>query len=310
MSPVAVRDEFQGADSMRQLQQRYFIRGMRSLGIVVTLLISGSVSARTDRGWLPSFEDAELVAAQQQIPLLVHFHAPWCGPCRQMDKDLFSSPVVQRALQNGLAAVKVDITKRPDLKKRFAAESIPRDIVVHPDGSVQTLSVGVVPQGSYLSILRRTAARGRTIAMMLMGDADSVESLPAGSGEHSNEEIIGLSGYCPVMLTGSKEWMPGKSNLAERYRGVLYYFSGQQQRLEFLKNPDRYAPRNLGCDPVVLFHEQRAVTGRIRFGAFFDDKLYLFRTAASRREFKLQPLRYTRIQHAVMSSELTGQRFR
>ena len=40
-----------------------------------------------------------------------------------------------------------------------------------------------------------------------------------------------------------------------------------------------------------------------------DGKLYLFRTAESRREFKRQPLRYTRVQHAVKSTELTGQTF-
>ena len=177
----------------------------------------------------------------------------------------------------------------------------------------------MVPQGSYLSILRRTAARGRTIAMTLTRDSDLaatekpgdiIESLPAVLGGHSDGEIIGLSGYCPVMLSEAKQWKPGKANLAERYRGVLYYFSGHEKRLEFLKNPDRYAPRNLGCDPVVLLNEQRAVTGRIRYGAFFDGKLYLFRTEESRRKFKLHPLRYTRIQHAVRPSELTGQIFR
>ena len=84
-------------------------------------------SALAGHGWRASFEEAEEVAARQQVPLLVHFHAPWCGPCRQMDEHLFSLAAVQRALQNGLAAVKVDITERPDLKERFEAESIPRD---------------------------------------------------------------------------------------------------------------------------------------------------------------------------------------
>lgn len=287
--------------------------------LVMTFLICGSVSASPDRGWLASFEDAEREAARRQIPLLVHFHAPWCGPCRQMDGQVFSSPVVQRALQNGLAAVKVDITERPDLKERFAAESVPRDVVVYPNASVQTLSVGLVPEGSYLSILRRTAARGRSIVTRIPENSDSAapeesrnrfESLPPVIHESPDEEIIGLSGYCPVMLTASRQWVPGHKDLAVRYRGVLYYFSGDEHRHEFLKNPDRYAPRNLGCDPVVLHREQRAVTGRIRFGAFFDGRLYLFRTEETRREFRLHPLRYTRIQHAVMPSELSGQVFR
>ena len=290
---------------------------IRSSVFILTILTNGCVLA--GGGWMPSFEEAEQAAARQQIPLLMHFHAFWCRPCRQMGRQLFSSPDVQRALQDGLAAVKVDITDRPDLKERFAAVSIPRDVVVYPDGSVETLSVGMVRKSLYLSILRDAAARGRSISMTLMEQLESaetgktthaVESVPAASSGSTDEEIIGLSGYCPVSLMRRKQWVRGNPNLAERYRGVLYYLRGDKQRDEFLRNPDRYAPCNLGCDPVVLFREQRAVTGRIRYGAFFDGKLYLFRTAESRREFRFQPLRYTRIQHAVRSGELTGQTFR
>jgi YHS domain-containing protein/thiol-disulfide isomerase/thioredoxin len=281
-------------------------------------MVSGMALAGHGPGWQVSFEDAERQAAQQQIPLLVHFHASWCGPCHQMDQRVFSSPIVQRALQEGLTAVKVDIAERPDLKDRFGADSIPRDIVVYPDGAVETLSVGMVPQGSYLSLLRNTAARGRSIAMTRMEEAETeeiekrsqvVESVPTMKDAAEDKGIVGLSGYCPVILSGRKEWVRGQADLTERYRGVLYHFSGEKQRDQFLENPDRYAPRNLGCDPVVLFKEQRAVTGRIRYGAFFDGKLYLFRTAQSRSEFRRKPLRYTRIQHAIKPAELTGQTF-
>ncbi len=293
------------------------MRRIVSSVFVLTVLSNGTALA--GHSWLESFEEAEQAAAQQQVPLLIHFYASWCGPCRQMEQRVFSSPTVQYALQEGLTAVKVNISERPDLKDRFGADTIPRDMVVYPDGSVATLSVGMVPRTSYLLILRDTAARGRLIAMTQMEESDLIPTgrqpravklispMPGGSAD---EEIIGLSGYCPVMLTGHRRWVKGDITRAERYRGVLYYFSGDSQRVQFLRNPDWYAPRNLGCDPVVLFRQQRAVAGRIKYGVFFDGKLYLFRTAESRREFKLRPLRYTRIQHAVRPSELTGQTFR
>lgn len=291
-------------------------------------------------GWQDSYEQARDMAEQQQVPLLLHFHASYCGPCRTMDRTVFSAPGVQRALQDGLVAVKVDTAQRDDLKERYGANTIPRDVVVYPDGSVETLSVGLVPRASYLAILRETAARGRAMLMTLMEELEAEEAeeaesqdvptprpvqarvspveLPSQVAEASEadenqeteaDDIVGLSGYCPVMLTGRREWVAGREDLTQRYRGVLYQFSAEAQRDEFLRNPDRYAPRNLGCDPVVLVREQRAVTGRIRYGAFFDGKLYLFRTAESRREFKRQPLRYTRVQHAVKSTELSGQTF-
>ncbi|MCH2201629.1 MAG: thioredoxin family protein [Fuerstiella sp.] len=293
------------------------MRRIRSLVYIVALIISESVLA--DPGWLATFGEAEQIASEQKVPLLVHFHASWCGPCRQMDKYVFSSSVVQRALREGLSAVKVDITKRPDLKARFSVASIPRDVVLHPDGTFETLSVGMVPKATYLSLLRDAAARGRVIAMTLMEDSDSdeigavvhnFEAVPPLSNASADEEIIGLSGYCPVMLTGKKRWIRGKQTFAERYRGVVYYFSDMSQRDVFLRNPDRYAPRNLGCDPVILLRENRTVTGRIRYGVFFEGNLYLCRSEETLSEFRRHPRRYTRIQHAVRPSELTGQTFR
>ena len=118
------------------------MRRIVSSVFVLTVLSNGTALA--DHSWLESFEEAEQAAAQQQVPLLIHFYASWCGPCRQMEQRVFSSPTVQYALQEGLTAVKVNISERPDLKDRFGADTIPRDIVVYPDGSVVTLSVGHV----------------------------------------------------------------------------------------------------------------------------------------------------------------------
>lgn len=290
----------------------------RLRSFVFILALCTSTAALAGPGWRDTFEEAERVAAEKGLPLLLHFHADWCGPCRQMDSKVFKAASVQRALQDGLVAVKVDISARPDLRDRFGAAKIPRDIAVYQDGSVELLSVGMVPRTAYLSILRDVTARGETMALVKEADPVEVvapefpvtrdEQVPEETEDY--EEVIGLNGFCPVMLTGRKKWVQGRNYITERYRGVLYHFSGDEEREQFLMNPDRYAPRNLGCDPVVLVNEQRAVTGRIQYGAFFDGKLYLFRSSASRNEFRREPLKYTRVQHAIKPSELTGQVFR
>jgi len=287
---------------------------------VMSVLFLVSVPALGDGpGWQADFEQAETIASENRVPLLVHFHASWCGPCRQMDRQVFSSPTIQRALQEGLVAVQVETSARPDLAQRFDATTIPRDVVVYPDGAVETLGVGFIPQSSYLARLRDTAARGRVIALAqreaeepdaAQPNTNSVQPLPAGQQDGLDEETVGLSGYCPVMLTGLRQWIVGRPEITERHRGVLYYFSSEQRRATFHENPDRYAPRNLGCDPVVLSRDHRAITGRIRYGVFFDGNLYLFRTSENREEFRREPLRYTRIQHAIRVDELTGQTFR
>jgi thioredoxin 2 len=60
--------------------------------------------------------------AKSDVPLLVDFWAPWCGPCRVM------TPQFERAaaiLEPDLRLVKVNIDEAPALAQRFRVSGIP-----------------------------------------------------------------------------------------------------------------------------------------------------------------------------------------
>lgn len=286
---------------------------------------------------MSSYAEASTVAEREGLPILLHFQAWYCGPCQRMDRDVFPHTDVQKALSTGLVSVEIDVTKEPDLAARFEASTVPRDVVVFADGTVETLNIGYMSRAAYVSLLRDTAERGKTrIKVKSRGEEDkqsgsndavpnpadpssqvpSPQSPVGGDSEKAVKPgpeissppdellITGLGGYCPVRLHEAREWTVGLDSIVADYRDIRYRFASVSDRDKFLKNPAEYAPQDLGCDPIVLTKEGRAVAGRIQYGAFFDQRLYLFTSQENRELFKKSPLKYIEIRSALKADQI------
>lgn len=300
----------------------------------VLFAATASACQAQTHGWHAAFEQARTTAESTSQPILIHFHAWYCGPCQRMDREVFADPQIQQALADGMASVKIDVTQEPELASRCGATSVPRDVVMFPDGSIETLNVGYLQKPQYLNLLRDISQRGKSMSVPKPTDpvpgnaiASNDAQVPTASANRDTEAdsasiavteasepsidppLIGLEGFCPVLLHDKREWTAGDEEITADYRGVRYLFSSAASRDMFLKNPALYAPQDLGCDAVVLTDTQRAVTGSIRFGAFFDNRLYLFQSPENRAEFKQNPLKFARIRAALRADQIEGNKF-
>ena len=96
-----------------------------------------------------TFETAVLNADK---PVLVDFHAAWCGPCRAQ------APILQRfAAEAGEAAdvVKIDVDTNAELAARYGVRSIPT-LLLFDGGEVRATRVGL-SQAADLEALLATA---------------------------------------------------------------------------------------------------------------------------------------------------------
>ena len=96
---------------------------------------------------------SDVISASHEVPVLVDFWAPWCGPCRAL------GPMLERLEQDSAGRfrlVKINSDENPELSAQFNVRSIPY-VVAFVDGRPVDSFVGVLPESQLRAFIERVA---------------------------------------------------------------------------------------------------------------------------------------------------------
>ena len=63
-----------------------------------------------------------------EVPVLIDFHATWCGPCHAYAPILKQ---VKEDLGDSMRLVKIDVDKNPEISQKLRVQAMPTTIIFH-----------------------------------------------------------------------------------------------------------------------------------------------------------------------------------
>ncbi len=109
------------------------------LSFLATLATAGGPStpanpktSSAEDGWLTSVEAARQAARAEDSLILVDLYADWCGWCKVLEKEVFTTPEFHRVTKN-MVLLRVDVedgAEGTQLQARFGARSLPTTLIL------------------------------------------------------------------------------------------------------------------------------------------------------------------------------------
>ena len=91
---------------------------------------------------------------ESDLPVLVDFWAPWCGPCKMMGPILDD---LQQTFALRMSIVKLNVDEHPQIPAKYGVRGIPA-LMIFKNGELAATHVGLISKGDLATLIEENIA--------------------------------------------------------------------------------------------------------------------------------------------------------